>query len=1314
MSSQSRHPRWVQVSLLGAIASTGLTFSPALANPNLQDTVEEKAPPAVVVEETLTTEPESVSAALPPTADTADKASPVGAANTVQILTPVPESLIGQTDSSVTVQSPVGQAIELRVNGALIDAGQIGQSITNPSTQQVQRTWYDLQFQAGTNRITVHNQGELVPLESAQVYSGSKPLPQEATAPSETQPFAIISPTPNELIGQPATSVTVQFPLGETVELRVNGSLVDNAQVGRTATDTTAGKVRQTWYGVTLQSGENTLTVNRPGETETLASVKAQVRGEPDKLKVTTLETKIPADGRSTATVQGQLLDKNNNRSNWTAVVTLQSTEGKFVGVDANPDAPGFQVQAVDGQFTATLQSNLQAGLVRVQVQSNALEGYHQLEFSTPLRADPLLTGVIDFRLGRRGTDFFDSFRDYLPKDQDNGFGVDLKASAFGIASIGEWSVTGAFNSERALNTDCNGNTSLFRAVGDCSDTLYPVYGDDSTTEVTAPSTDNFYLRFERTSPVKNAGTDYFMWGDYHTEEFNRSSQLFSATGRDLHGFKANYNIGNLQLTGLYGNNVEGFQRDTIAPDGTSGFYFLSRRLLVSGSEDLYLELEELNRPGTVLQRERLSRGADYDIDYDRGTILFRRPVLRTDVAADGTILVRRIVATYQFESNAGQTNVYGGRLQYNFSRALDQESWLGTTYFREDRGDQNFQLYGADAQIALGKDAQFVAEYAHSDNGLDGDRISGSAYRAELTGRLFDRLSGKAYFRATDTGFSNNATTSFVPGQTRYGAEVDAEITNSTSLRASYDHEDNVGIAPRPLDTLEELLLPGLSPTPGSAVDNSLTTIRAGLQQKIGKANLGVDWVHRDRNDRLTGDSTVSDQLSSSFTMPLAKNLNFHAYNDLTLSSESDPLYPNRTTVGLDWQIHPDISLSFDSTYLSGGQYDGDFIPSVGIKGQHTFATDTTLRGEATLLGDRGMGGRFGIDQGLKLAPGLNMDFSYEYVFSQQFRTAAGQQFSQPFAVGSGASALTLTNGHSFSTGISYTDNPNLQLGARVEHRVNERGSNTVISANVLGKVTRDLTALASFQQASASNQGLEGLGTSREVKLGLAYRNPTDDTFNGLLRYEYRQNPSTIPESLLLGQGTGSQEHLLSVEGIYAPSWNWELYGKFGVRHSETNLAQDLVGTSTVSLAQLRATHRFNYRWDVSAEARWIGQPSVGYNEFGLNAEVGYYLNPNLRLAAGYAFGDANDRDLGNSRSASGPYLGVTLKLDNNLFKDFGFQKPSAPQQQESLVKKPGEAPAEAANTAVEEPQAIVPAAKRIAAAQKSVNPVTQEEAL
>ncbi len=731
-----------------------------------------------------------------------------------------------------------------------------------------------------------------------------------------------------------------------------------------------------------------------------------------------------------------------------------------------------------------------------------------------------------------------------------------------------------------------------------------------------------------------------------------------------------------MQVTGFYGNNVEGFQRDTIAPDGTSGYYFLSRRLLILGSESVFTELEELNRPGEVLQRNQLSRGADYEIDYDRGTLIFRRPILRTEVDAQGRILVRRIVVTYQYESSGGTSSIYGGRVQYYLARELNRESWIGATYLTEQQGVRDFELYGADARIAIGTKGFLIAEYAHSTNNSDVmGRVSGSAYRIEAESEIAKGVQGRAFYRSADAGFANDATISFVPGQTRYGANVTAKVSPTTNVRVQYDREKNFGIAPQPLYTLEDLLTPRVTAIPGSQVDNSLTTISAGVQQRLGKADLTVDWIHRDRTDKIPEQalSSTSDQLRSRLNLPLTSNLSFIAQNELTFSSDVDAVYPDRTLFGLSWKALPGVNVSLSQQFFTRGQYSGNSITSLDVNGEHKLGSDTTLTGRYSMYGGGdglGSSGALGIKQGWTIAAGLRANFAYEHIFGDFFgRTGAGTQFAQPFAPGQSASSLGVEGGDSYSVGLDCADNPKFQANARYEHRNSSGGSNTVISASATGKISPSLTALARYQQANSSNQTLSALGTTKDFKIGLAYRDINSDKFNALLRYEYRKNPATTPETILIGSGTGSEDHTFALEAIYAPSWRWEFYGKYALRSSTSYLADDLVGTSTINLAQLRATYRPGYKWDVVGEVRWIGQPSAGagYSEKGIVLEAGYYLTPNLRLAGGYVFGNVDDDGFSGSRSASGPYLGLTVKL-NELFDGFGLQKVAPPQQQES----------------------------------------------
>jgi hypothetical protein len=1083
----------------------------------------------------------------------------------------------------------------------------------------------------------------------------------------------ILSPTSQSILDTRSVTVVLQYSSDRTIELYANGVKVDVKQIGRTETDSKTNLITQTWYGVVLQEGGNTITAKLFDKDQLTSSsnVMFQVRGAANSLKVSTVETRIPADGRSLATIQGQLLDAQGNRSNRDGIVTLSSNGGEFVGVDANPDQPGFQVKAENGQFTARLKSGLDAKTVNILAKMGELEAYTNLIFETNLRSS-IATGVIDIRLGNRGTDFHRSFQDFLPIDGNNGTQLDVRGAVFASGKIGNWLVTGAYNSDRALNQTCDNTVRLFRQDQACEN-QYPVYGDSSRSDILTPSIDSLYLRLEKTSRISGAGIDYAMWGDYNTEEFTNKSQEFTSFSRQLHGLKANYNIGNLQISGLFANNVQGYQRDAIAPDGTSGYYFVSRRLMTEGSEEIYIETEELNRPGTVIERKQLNRGADYEIDYSRGTLLFRQPVLRTDIGPDGTPLVRRIIATYQYDEPGTDNKIYAGRARYHLSREQGKESWIGATYWKEDQGVRNFELYGADAFFALGSKGSLIAEYARSNQFADIlGQTSGSAYRIEAQGQLSPGIDARAYYRSTDTGFANNATVSFVPGQTRYGAQVSAKVGPQTDVRVQVDHETNRGIAPQLLTTTFDLLTPVENAIPGTPLDNDLTTISAGVQQKIGAANLSADLVHRDRTDRITpSNSSTSDQLKTRLTLPIASNLTFIAQNEMSFSSQTDVYYPDRTLVGLDWQIMPGISAQLSQQFFTSGQFAGQSITSLGLAGDYKLFPDTTLSARYGIIGgangEISTQGAIGIKQGIKLSPGLRIDLAYEHVMGGfNGQTATGIQYTQPFAAGQSTSSLGLQGGDSYSVGINYNDSARFQANARIEHHSSSAGDNTVISAGATGKLSPSLTALVRYEQASAANAGIVGLGDTANLRLGIAYRDPNSDKLNLLFRYEYRQNPSTLPDSILFTSGTGSTDHVFALEVIYAPNWQWELYGKVAFRNSITYLSSDFSASSSTMLSQVRATYRLNYSWDLSVEARWIGQSSTGFSETGYSLEAGYYLTPNLRLSAGYAFGSANDRDFG-SRSAGGPYVGLTVKI-NELFSGFGLQKVAPPQQKES----------------------------------------------
>jgi hypothetical protein len=1091
------------------------------------------------------------------------------------------------------------------------------------------------------------------------------------TTPAATVPVKIITPTLGEVLDVPAATVILQYQIGTKIELRVNGLVVDRSLIGRTETDSKSGVITQTWYGVSLNPGENQIVaINSLGDTD---AVKIAVRGVPTKIQISALESRVPADGRSLVNIVGQLLDENGNNSKRDTVITLYTSAGEFAGVDSDRDQPGFQVKVQQGQFKAQLRSSLDPQTVRIRATAIGIEAITQTQFETNLR-NSLSTGLIDVRLGARGTDYYRPYTEFLPVDRSNNTELNVRGQAFTTGRLGNWLVTGAYNSDRSLNKICNTGDRLFRdtiSVQSC-DEVYPVYGDSSKVDVTTPSRSSIFIKLENSVGVNGNTPNMLMWGDYGTTEFANRSQQLTGTNRNLHGAKINYNIDSLLLSGFYGDNVQGFQRDTIAPDGTSGFYFLSQRLILGGSEAITIETEELERPGTVVRVETLSRGLDYDFDYDRGTILLRRPLLRTATGNNGNILVRRLVATYQY-ANGSNNSIFGGRAQYSLNRESGRESWLGASWVRENQGIRDFTILGADALLSLSPSNNITAEFARSSNNTGiGNPVEGSAIRLEGQFKLNETLSGRVNYRNTETGFANNATTSFVPGQTRYGSELTTRLGDNTNLRFQYDREENRGTPPQVLTNPYQLIAPVNSLT--GTVDNDLTTFSAGIQQRFANnATIDLDYVNRNRQDRLALDPTQSkvssDQIRSRLSYPLGNNLTLRAQNEINLSNQQDVVYPNRTALGVEWAVYPGVNLRLSQNFIASTQYGDTNYTSLDFDSSYSLTSSTKVTGRYSLSPYQSIGS-VGLQQGFVLRPGLKLDLSYERIIGGIATSSGGQQFPQPYSIGQTGSTLGASSGDSYGVGLNYTDNPNFQANARYEYRNTGVLSSASINAGITGKLSPELTALARYQQSSATNQVIRdaGLGDTINFKVGMAFRNPAVDQWNGLLSYQYRRNPSLLPSSILTSTGNGSDDHTLSLEAVYAPNWQWEFGGKYALRNSTSYLDSTLTVGSTIGLSQFRTTYRLGYNWDLTGDVRWLNQFASGRNELGAALEAGYYLSPNLRLSAGYSLGVSDDPN--GRRSADGPYLGLTLKL-NDLFGSFGRQDIAPSQQQESKIR-------------------------------------------
>jgi len=1069
----------------------------------------------------------------------------------------------------------------------------------------------------------------------------------------------IVEPATGSVLDKPSTDIIVRSAPGDKVQLMVNGVAVKDNQIGvlGRADD---GSLVETWIGVPLDAGRNVISarVDRGAGASAPVESIVNVRGAAKKLVLKASRMSVPADGRTIVSITGQLMDENNLLAARDGMVRLAATAGDFVGDSAQPEMPGFYVQAHDGQFNAVLRAGLHSGTAHITATVANLEVNLDIEMTTELRPS-IATGVVDLRFGARQSDFYKSISTFLAGDPS--FKPELQTSVFATGKVGNYLLTVAGDNQYPINPPCNGTIGVttYEQQAYCTP-QYPIYGDESTSTRLAQSSDNVYFRLER-------DRTYAMWGDYDTKEWSSATQLYSATQMNLHGAKVNYEPGKLEVAGFYANNIQAFQRDSIDPDGTSGYYYLSHQLLVPGSETVWVEAHLFDQPGVIETVTPYVRGIGYDIDYDNGAILFHNPIVRTDIDAQGRVIVNVIVATYEYDGGQGSGDMVGARVRYrSFIPQNDTQTpfSIGASVVHENMGDASFTLNGIDAGAPLGKVAKLIGEYAQSSNdSTAAGVVSGDAYRLEAALQS-GKTTGNAYYRTTTAGFSNNATTSFVPGQTQQGLNFDTPVAHKTSAFFTYDRERENGIAPEVLTDPEDLLLPGNQPVPGAPVNTDYMTLGGGVRQNIGTGKLSLEYDVRqqtDYNEPLV--DTNSSQLIARYLQPFGNRWTFLAEDDINLRSQVDSSYPSRFALGLEYSVAPGVAIAATHQYMKDLQSGPQTFNTVEALAEDKLDANTSFTGRYAILG--GLDGydatsAFGLKHLFKIAKGVSASAAYEYLNGSVFDlTPSGMQFAQPYAVGQqGATALGISGGTSLSLNANYAGSQYLKGTASYEHRVSDQGTNTTYSFGGAGKLSDAVSLLAAFDSAGGANQTLGGLAASSDFRVGAAYRNPYTDTTNALLRYEVDVNPGITPATLLQGAGTWTKDNTLALEVLHDPSQRLELYGKFAFRATTAYLSGDFSNATYTSLAQARATYRVGRRWDTTFELRWISQNVTSYGAIGEVAEVGYAFGDDLRGAVGWSFGQTNDPAFFGSNGRGGIYFDITARI-HELWPGFGLQK-------------------------------------------------------
>lgn len=740
----------------------------------------------------------------------------------------------------------------------------------------------------------------------------------------------------------------------------------------------------------------------------------------------------------------------------------------------------------------------------------------------------------------------------------------------------------------------------------------YPVYGDATDIGYQAQSRGKFYFKLE-------SGRSYLLAGDYRTD---LSENEFSRYDRALNGVKVEMNSEHLDLKGFESRTEESVIRDQIPGNGTSGYYFLSRKPVFENSERVRIEIRDRYHSERLVSVAEKIRYADYTIDYNAGTILFKEPVPSLDQYLNPVT----IVINYQSQTAFSEQYVYGGRALLKSATG----SYLGATGVVEQETVRDTTLYGLDAGWKIGERFSLKGEGAVSDS-LEKGR--GSAYKTELSARPFDSLLVGGYYRKVDASFFNSSMTGHEAGTNKYGGRLDYRGLSETLLFAeSFVQKDEVNRTRQFGSQAGFLRTFSLWETEGgfksveeekNGGEGRSNLLYAGIKGAISSRLDGTL-----RRDQLLFPSTVAEYQSRTF---LKLDYRLSDATNLFLTEEYQEGHPElrqATRFGMESRLSEKMRLTTGYQLSSGtagstAQSSVDLNSKLFDREAITVESRTGYQVENSLSQERGQA-ILGLNSRYRLAEGILVDASFERV-----QTVQGKSGTR--------TAFTLAG--------EYLRRKDLKVTGRYEIRTGPGETASLYNAGFAYQATGALTLLGkgtfSDKNADAGQDRLfDGyLGSSFRPLAG----NPLQ--LLSLLRYKIDDNESagTGDNRWLILSNEGSYRLVKEwiVQGKYAGKFNWDsVYG-----HSYRSYTDLILAGISYDLAE---------RWELSLYLKLMNQYQTGQHSYGSVASAGYRVYRNVVLSAGYNYARLDDKDLtGESFQGQGPFFGIKVKFDEDMFE-------------------------------------------------------------
>lgn len=999
----------------------------------------------------------------------------------------------------------------------------------------------------------------------------------------------------------PGLKVFVKHAVGDKIKLLLNGQEVGPLKYEGSVMNNSGSLAVSYWKGMNLSDGDNlfeVITFDAEGNQTGRLEHTVHYSGAPVKAELVAEESTLVADGITPPVIAVRFFDRQGYpvREDASGALNINPPYELFEKIQAyendplsglDREEPGYKVGR-DGIAKIMLQPTSNSGKVMLKF-SFINDDQEVSAWLKPGEREWILVGLAEGTVGYNTVS--GNMENLDESDVKDKFYQDGRVALFAKGKIkGKWLLTLAYDSERERDEE---HDSLFRTID--PDTYYTLYGDASRQRYDAASAEKLYVKLERDE-------FYAMFGDYNT---GLTVTELSRYNRSFNGLRTELQTERFSLNLFAAETGQGFIKDEIRGDGTSGLYHLSSRNIVLNSEKIFIETRDRFRSEVIIESRILSRQTDYNIDYDAGTIFFREPVFSKDENLNPIYIV------VDYESNdpdAAGEYTYGGRGALRF---MDNRLETGATYIHEGRTGNEGDLFGADITLNLTEDTTIKAEYASTDTDEPGGSTAGEAYTAEIK-HISEKLDVSLYFRQQNEDFGLDQQNMSESGTRKAGAEARYRLNDMLSITGqAYRQKSYLS------DSDRDLAEVGIDYYSGSY------GIRSGLRHVEDTLEDGT--VNRSLQATLGASKALFDN-----------RLILRADREQSIGGNNESVdFPTRTTLGADYSLTAPVTLFVEHEFTDGENLDTEDT-RIGMKARpweggnaNTYLTRQYDKDGARVFATMGLAqtwhysNKWSFDGGLDHSRTIKNDKEVTSLSS-----ASDKDFT----------AITL--------GATYREEK-WTWNWRGEARHSDTEEKYSLLTGIYGEVRKGLGISTSLQLFTTdTDSGTDTLFGN--LRLGLAYR-PRNTEWIVLDRLDFYFEEQNGPDT-----DYSSWKIVNNMNANYKPNMENQISFQYGAKYVKDTFDGKSYSGFT-DLIGIEARHDITKRWDVGARGSLLHSWRSNQYDYSAGLSVGCNIVTNAWVSLGYNFLGFVDSDFSGSRyTAQGPFMQFRMKFDQYSIKD------------------------------------------------------------